>query len=242
MHAQHDDAAWSCGPTGSGLPLLGTGHVITVMLASDGRERHAIWLSWMGWEPGIQIAGGPVADADRLVQAVEHHRPDVLLLEPTMLERLDPSSLLRIQRCPRVRVLLVADEDAATAALMLRHGFQGLLPAASPTCICLKAIRAVNAGELWLSRRLMAAVLTDASWPARPVSSAGLAGPEGVPESQALTSRERQVVSRLRQGRSNKEIARELGIVEDTVKKHLKSVYAKLGVRRRAMVILRSTA
>jgi DNA-binding NarL/FixJ family response regulator len=186
--------------------------------------------------------GGPVTDAGRLARAVERHRPDVLLLESTLLERLEPPSLRRIQRCPQVRVLLVADEDAATAALMLRHGFQGLLSAASPTYVCLKAIRAVKAGELWLSRRLMAAALTDASWPARPAPSPGPANPESVAESKALTVRERQVVSRLRQGRSNKEIARELGIVEDTVKKHLKSVYAKLGVRRRAMVILRPTA
>ena len=115
----------------------------------------------------------------------------------------------------------------------------------SPTILCLKAIRAVHAGELWLSRRLMAEVLADAAWPLVPLvslDSRAADDPDHVTVPKALTHRERQVVARLNQGSSNKEIARELGIVEDTVKKHLKSVYAKLGVRRRAMVMLQASA
>lgn len=58
---------------------------------------------------------------------------------------------------------------------------------------------------------------------------------------QTLTGREAEIVAQLRQGATNKEIARRLGIQEDTVKKHLQSVYGKLGVHRRALVLLRST-
>jgi DNA-binding CsgD family transcriptional regulator len=54
-----------------------------------------------------------------------------------------------------------------------------------------------------------------------------------------LTGRESQVVAHVRQGCSNKEIARRLGIQEDTVKKHLQAVFGKLGVHRRALVALR---
>jgi len=57
-----------------------------------------------------------------------------------------------------------------------------------------------------------------------------------------LTRRETQIVELLRQGLTNKEIARRLGIMEDTVKKHLQSVFGKLGVHRRALVMLRSSA
>ena len=53
-----------------------------------------------------------------------------------------------------------------------------------------------------------------------------------------LTGRESQVVAHVRQGFSNKEIARRLGIQEDTVKKHLQAAFGKLGVRRRALVAL----
>ena len=52
------------------------------------------------------------------------------------------------------------------------------------------------------------------------------------------TDREQQIIALLVQGLTNKEIALRLGIVEDTVKKHLLHVYNKLGVRRRALIIL----
>jgi DNA-binding NarL/FixJ family response regulator len=53
-----------------------------------------------------------------------------------------------------------------------------------------------------------------------------------------LTVREQQIVQLLTQGLTNKRIGQQLGIVEDTVKKHLQHIYDKLGVRRRALVIL----
>ena len=59
---------------------------------------------------------------------------------------------------------------------------------------------------------------------------------------QPLTGREAEIVQLLRGGLSNKEIARRLGIQEDTVKKHLLHVFAKLGVHRRAMVVLGGAA
>jgi DNA-binding CsgD family transcriptional regulator len=52
------------------------------------------------------------------------------------------------------------------------------------------------------------------------------------------TDREQQIVELLRQGLTNKQIAQQLGIMEDTVKKHLQHIYDKLGVRRRALVVL----
>jgi DNA-binding CsgD family transcriptional regulator len=60
-------------------------------------------------------------------------------------------------------------------------------------------------------------------------------------EPNRLTPREVQIVELVRRGCSNKEIALALGVVEDTVKKHLQSVFGKLGVRRRALVALSST-
>ena len=59
-----------------------------------------------------------------------------------------------------------------------------------------------------------------------------------VPNDRAATGRESQVVAHVRQGFTNKEIARRLGIQEDTVKKHLQAVFGKLGVRRRALLAL----
>ncbi len=58
------------------------------------------------------------------------------------------------------------------------------------------------------------------------------------PGSGVCTDRELQIVRLLTQGMTNKQIANKLGIAEDTVKKHLQHVYKKLGVRRRALLII----
>lgn len=55
--------------------------------------------------------------------------------------------------------------------------------------------------------------------------------------SQALTTRQKQVLNSLLRGNSNKEIARELDIVEDTVKQHLQVIYETLGVRGRTQLM-----
>jgi DNA-binding CsgD family transcriptional regulator len=57
-------------------------------------------------------------------------------------------------------------------------------------------------------------------------------------ETGVCTDRELQIVRLLTQGMTNKQIANRLGIAEDTVKKHLQHVYKKLGVRRRALLII----
>ena len=56
--------------------------------------------------------------------------------------------------------------------------------------------------------------------------------------SHLCTSRERQTIRLLLQGMTNKQIAHSLGIAEDTVKKHLHHVYKKLGVPRRALLMI----
>ncbi|QNP41950.1 response regulator transcription factor [Lysobacter solisilvae (ex Woo and Kim 2020)] len=246
MHAEQErtmraDAAVFAAPL---LAELDFGRdVITVMTACAHPGRHAAWLSALARESDFVIVDAPVTDAACLTTSLDRHRPTVLLLDAAVLDRLDPMSLRRIhQRCPEVRVLLVAEQASHRAAVdVLRNHFQGLLPATSAADLCLKAIRAVSRGELWLSRQLLAQVVTDPGWPFVPVDAVVPAEPERLQAMGSLTRRELQVVARLHRGSSNKEIARELGIMEDTVKKHLKSVFAKLGVRRRALVMLQAS-
>jgi LuxR family maltose regulon positive regulatory protein len=56
----------------------------------------------------------------------------------------------------------------------------------------------------------------------------------------ALSPRERGILELIGQGRSNKEIARQLGISPETVKSHIKNMFTKLGVERRAQAIYRA--
>lgn len=246
MHVEQDRAVRS-GAASYSAPLVleefggSAAAAITVMIASDRKALHAVWLSMLACESGIEIKGEPVMGATCLATCVEHHLPKVLLLDKALLDGLDPQSLRRIHaQCQHVRVLLLWDEIChSLVADVLRNRFHGFLLTTCLPEVCLKAIRAVSKGELWLSRASMAMAIADLPG----LSDSGDVGASAdalrVDASAALTPRELQVVALLRRGCINKEIARELGIMEDTVKKHLQSVFAKLGVHRRALVALR---
>ena len=213
---------------------------ITVMVASDRNAVHATWLSLLARESGIAIKGEPVRDVTCLATCVENHLPNVLLLDKALLDRIDPQSLRRIHRqSHHVRVLLLWDEIChGLVTAVLRNRFNGFLLTTCLPEVCLKAIRAVHQGEIWLSRASLAMAVADLQGLSDPGDEAS-ADALRVDVSKALTSRELQVVSHLRRGCINKEIAQELGIMEDTVKKHLQSIFLKLGVHRRALVALR---
>ncbi|WP_190285600.1 response regulator transcription factor [Montanilutibacter psychrotolerans] len=214
------------------------------MTASDCQALQAAWQSMLACESGIQIEGEPVTDVTRLATSLSRYQPKVLLLDKALFDRLHPLALRKIRQCcPHVRVLLVAEQACRGAvADVLRNRLHGLLLTTSPPDLCLKAIRAVSNGELWLSRRMMANAITDPTWALARADASASFDPIRRHAMETLTQRELQVVGRLHQGRSNKEIARDLGIMEDTVKKHLRSVFTKLGVRRRALVVLQASA
>ncbi|MDB5445563.1 MAG: LuxR family transcriptional regulator [Phenylobacterium sp.] len=60
----------------------------------------------------------------------------------------------------------------------------------------------------------------------------------GVTDASVLSPRERQILTQIGQGRSNKEIARALGSSPETVKSHIKHIFLKLDVSRRAQAVL----
>lgn len=138
-------------------------------------------------------------------------------------------------RWPILRLVLAYGALAATVAACLRlvswmplrfDWGRELLAAAI-------ALAGVSAG-LWFARRAREPAATVADEPAPPARAdpAAQAG-----DAALLSPRERRVLDLLAQGRSNKEIARELGVSANTVKTHLANVYAKLGARRRTEAV-----
>ena len=97
----------------------------------------------------------------------------------------------------------------------------------TPTRWCGRSVRSTTATCCSPPRRR-------ASWSVRRPLGAGALG-SGL---DALTSREREVLAELTKGRSNREIARALGVSEKTVKAHVSSVLAKLGVQDRTQAAL----
>lgn len=215
---------------------------ITVLVAWRTNSDFGVELPRPRTAPDIRWLAPRVVAPRLLLPALKQHRPDVLLLGQEIFDELDAGELMQLQtQFAELHILLVA--QAPTPELydeVLRCHFRGVLPANCPPGACPNAVRAICQGEIWLPRAMlskMAARVMDA----RVFGQTLLPYPAAARATKAsnvLSRREKEIVELLRQGLTNKEIARQLSIMEDTVKKHLQNVFGKLGVRRRTLVAL----
>jgi DNA-binding NarL/FixJ family response regulator len=176
-------------------------------------------------QDGIEVAGEAGDGATALALAAEH-APDVILLD-LKLPGLDGIGVLgELQgRSTTSRVLvLTSATEPSSASLALRSGAAGVVYKDIDPDALVRAIRAVHDGQLLLAPEAAGSLLRSAH-----LAWGGL---------DALTSREREVLAELAKGRSNREIARALHVSEKTVKAHVSSVLAKLGVQDRTQAAL----
>lgn len=215
---------------------------ITVMVCSGRAALHATVRAMQADTPGIRLLAGPCDGDTCLRSCAAPTAPQILLLDKDWLDIAGTRLLCLLrERCPRMRILLAWDRVPSTLMSdVTHHRLDGFLPATSPPEVYRKAIEAVIQGELWLSRELMTRAIVALHMELHAVERNADANDDAPVACIAgtLTPREAEVVVHLRRGFTNKEIARELGIMEDTVKKHLKNIFAKLGVNRRTLVAL----
>jgi DNA-binding NarL/FixJ family response regulator len=176
-------------------------------------------------QDGIQVAG-EAGDGGTALALTAEHAPDVILLD-LRLPGMDGIAVLRELKArgdaARVLVLTSATEPAS-ASLAVRGGAAGVLYKDVDPDALVRAIRAVHDGHLLLAPEAAGTLLRSEHW-----SRGGL---------DALTGREREVLAELAKGRSNREISRALHVSEKTVKAHVSSVLAKLGVQDRTQAAL----
>jgi DNA-binding NarL/FixJ family response regulator len=176
-------------------------------------------------QDGIEVAGEAGDGGTALALAAEH-APDVILLD---LKLPGPDGIAVLgelkARGVTARVLvLTSATEPASASLAVRSGAAGVLYKDVDPDALVRAIRAVHDGHLLLAPEAAGTLLRSANW-----AWGGL---------DALTRREREVLAELAKGQSNREIARVLGVSEKTVKAHVSSVLAKLGVQDRTQAAL----
>jgi DNA-binding NarL/FixJ family response regulator len=172
------------------------------------------------------------ADGATVLDAVRRTSPDVVLMDVRMpgVDGVAATTELRRESDrPPVLVLTTFDDDEILAAA-LRAGASGFLLKGAPAEDLQRAVRTVAAGDSWLDPAVTARVLR--AYRDAPVTAAA------DPRLEALTSREREVLSRIGQGRTNAEIAAEFVLGEGTVKTHVNHIFTKLALRDRAAAVV----
>ena len=133
-------------------------------------------------------------------------------------------------------IVLAGTDDDGVAVQALKAGAAGFCLRDTPAELLRRAVQLVEAGEIWVSRRVMVRLIEELAL--RAAVTPALAGGE------QLTPRERELVRLVADGASNKEIARRCAISIKTVKTHLTSIFKKLGLTTRlelAVAVRRAT-
>jgi DNA-binding NarL/FixJ family response regulator len=201
--------------------------MIRVLLADDEELVRTGFRLILQAEPDIQVIGEAL-DGREAVDLARHQRPHVTLMDVRM-PRLDGiEATRRIAQFTRVIMLTTFDLDEYVYAA-LRAGAAGFLLKTSPAATLVDAVRIVAAGEALLApsvtRRLIA------EFTRRPQ-------PRPLPASANLTARETDVLRLIARGMSNAEISAALVVEPTTVKSHVASLLAKLGVRDRIQAVV----
>jgi len=176
---------------------------------------------------------GCVGDGVEAVRLAYETRPDILMLDfgVPALSGLDVLRTLQRANLPVRTILLAGDLDKPTLVETLQLGARGFVARTTPGELVCKSIRKVNSGELWIGRDMMTEVV-------RALSAAAPAGETPAHSDFGLTRREREILTLVVEGETNKGIARRLSVGEDTIKHHLTSIFNKTGVSSRLELAL----
>lgn len=165
--------------------------------------------------------------ADETRALLDKHQPDLLILDLRMGPT-DGIAVLKDLREHGVQtpvIVLTMSEAAEDLAAALRLGVRGYLLKDMEPADVIEGIRRAARGELVVAPSIAGKLSTILQSGEEPGSAASLL--------KQLTGRERQILGHVAAGKSNKAIAKALGISHDTVKLHVRHILAKLGLSSR---------
>ncbi len=179
-------------------------------------------------QPGFMVVG-EASDGSSAIEQVKKLSPDVLVIAMCLPHLSGIAATARIRKDhPTVRVLMLAPrEDLHFAEDSLRAGASGCVSTSSTALELIAAVDAVHNGRKYLSPGVAEALMDRLVHPeqvgARPLS--------------ALTSRESEILQRLAEGQSAKEIGRDLHISGRTAETHRANLMRKLDVKKTAGLV-----
>jgi two-component system nitrate/nitrite response regulator NarL len=184
-------------------------------------------------EPGFEVVGEAEDGDDAITQTLELE-PDILLLD-VLMPRLPGLEAMRaiMTKSPRVKIVLLTSTISVQQIIeALQIGARGIVLKQSVAGDLTQALRAVLGGDYWIGGQRVANLLKAL----QELQAQAAAVPER--KTYGLTPRELEVVTCIVEGCSNRDIATQFSISEETVKRHLSNVFDKTGVSTRLELAL----
>jgi len=202
------------------------GPTTRIVIADDHAVLRESLAALLGTREDFEVVG-TASNGNEAVELVKQHHPDVLVLDLFMPDT-DGFEVLRTLDRAGIRVssvVLTGSENQPDYVQVVRLGARGLVLKGDNPEKLFTAIRSVADGELAFSDEVARGVLEAmASEPQKQQEPTNM---------MRLSERERQIAFLVARGLKNRDIARELTISENTVKRHLQSIFSKTGARDR---------
>lgn len=200
---------------------------IRIVIADDHAVLRESLSALLGSQPDFEVVGS-AADGVQALDLVQKSTPDVLVLD-LFMPNSDGFEVLRTLDKAGNRVatvILTGSENEADYTNVVRMGGRGLVLKSDGPERLFQAVRTVASGELAFSDELAQRVLTA-------MAQETTRGPAMASSLDRLSERERQIAFCVARGMKNRDISEQLHISENTVKRHLQSIFSKTGSRDR---------
>jgi len=197
---------------------------IRILLVDDHTVVRKGLRTFLSYDPELEVVG-EAADGAQALSLARELTPDVVVMDLLMpvMDGIAATAAIR-RELPETEVLALTSvlEDASVVGAVRAGAIGYLLKDTQAEALC-QAIKAAAAGQVQLTPKAAARLMQAISAPQSP---------------EALTERETEVLRRLSQGQSNKQIAHSLNNTEKTIKTHVSRILSKLGVQSRTQATL----
>lgn len=183
--------------------------------------REQVALTLKAW-PEFEVVG--VVDADAILPSLLQLKPDVAVLDPTLLDTETQDEVFALAR-GEIRLLFLSSEADDKSYVAIERGAIGCLTKAiAPQELC-NAVAAAARGEAYIAAAAVSAIAAALRLRNRT-------------DRPYLSRRQLEVLRLVAEGHTNRQIAEELVVAEPTVKSHLRAINKALGVKNRTQAVL----